>query len=68
MGITASQVEQGRPPGEPAPEEEESLREAAPTLIAALVGLIAILLFLAYFGGWFAHVLTDIAVSGWNSK
>jgi hypothetical protein len=62
------QVEQGRPPGEPATEEEESLREAAPTLIAALVVTIVGLIFIAYFGGWFAHVLTDIAVSGWNSK
>lgn len=67
MGSQA-QPQQGLPPGETPPEDEQSRFDAIGTVLGVVAAVVLGTIAIVYFGGWVAHVLTDIARSGWASK
>lgn len=59
---------QGLPPGaEPEPNGNQMLA-AGVVVLAVVIVSVLLVLGLAYVGGWVAHVIADIAKSGWESK
>jgi hypothetical protein len=58
----------GLAPGETSAEKEESRFEAVSTILVVVAAVIGCVIAAAYLGGWLAHVLADIARSGWASK
>ncbi len=59
---------QGLPPGGQTQPEEQSRLEAAGTVLGVVAAFLVALVIFVYIGGWAAHVLVDIARSGWGSK
>ena len=62
-----SQTPQGLPPGAVV-EGEQSRLEAIGTVLGAVALVVLVVVGVVYLGGWAAHVLVDIARSGWASK